>query len=128
MIDDEHGGELPPMLTKVTDDERVKRSWTPDHDWQSSVIGNTKSIMVVEEGGYEPPDQDDVCPPEPFQRWDWDLIEHFCRFYDGLERDDEANLKRHYMELRYNNENTDSDKDSKWVLHEKFVILLPPKK
>jgi len=128
MIDDEHGGELPPMLTKVTDDERVKRSWTPDHDWQSSVIGNTKSIMVVEEGGYEPPDQDDVCPPEPFQRWDWDLIEHFCRFYDGLERDDEANLKRHYMELRYNNENTDSDKDSKWVLHETFVILLPPKK
>ena len=45
-----------------------------------------------------------------------------------MERGDEANLKRHYKELRYNNENKDSDKDPKWVLHETFVILLPPKK
>ncbi len=83
--------------------------------------------MVVEEGEYERPDQDDVCPPEPFQGWDRDLIEHFYGFYEGLERDDEVNLKRHYMELRYNNENTDSDKDPKLVLQEEFVILLPPK-
>jgi hypothetical protein len=112
------------MLTKLKDDLEVKRKVTRDPDWQSSVIGNTKSIMVEEEGEDKTSEEDDICPQKQFQEWDGDLIEHFCGFYDGLERDDEANLKRHYMELRYNNENN----DSKWVLHEKFVILLPPKK
>ena len=56
------------------------------------------------------------------------MIDKFCSIYDGLDRDDEANLKRHYKELRFNNENKDSNKEPNWVLHETNVILLPPKK
>ena len=117
MIDDEHGGELPPMLTKVTDDERVKRSWTPDHDWQSSVIGNTKSIMVEEEGEWKTPEEDDICPEKQFQEWDGDLIKEFCSFYERLERDDEANLKRHFKRLIFNNENEGSEEEGTGIVH-----------
>ena len=116
------------MLTKLKDDVEEKRRVTRDDDWKSSVIGNTKSIMVEEEGEWEAPEEDDICPKKQFQKWDGDLIDKFCSFYDGLDRDDEANLKRHFKTLIFNNENEDSDEEPKWVLHETFLTLLPPKK
>lgn len=129
MIEDEHDGDFPPMLTLTTDGEKVrKRNRAPDSDWRDSLIRGTKSILVEEEGEYAPSDQGDICPPKPFQQWDWDLIDEFCDYYPDLERDDEPNLKRHYKILVYSkNEWWKFWKKDEWSLNETLLTLLPPK-
>lgn len=128
MIDYEHQGSgFPSMLTKLKDDVEEKRRVTHDPDWKHSVIGDTKSIIVVEEGEHEPSEEDDICPPKQFQKWDGDLIDGFCNFYDGLDRDDEANLKRHYKMLFYIKDEAADGDEAEWTLSKTELTLLPPK-